>query len=801
MRYAFRQLIKNPRFAAVAMLTLALGIGVNTTTFSLVYALLYRLPPYPDPQRLVDVYATDGRDIRLSQSPANIHDELAAFTVFEHATPFNFVTSNLARSGEPAYRVSGLQVGGDFFAITEVAPLLGRTLTPADDRPGHNGVVVVSEQFWREKMGANPAAVGTVLRLDAKPVTVVGVMPASFQDMLAWGPVETWQPLGYDSWADRTNTWLDIIARVKPDVSTAQVKAQLDTVAARLAHDFPDTNAGHGLNAVGYIENRSMGMKAMTWVIMGLMLSVLLIACVNLANLQLARTGTRVREFAVRIALGASSGQLIGQLLAESVLLSVAGGAFGLLVAAWGNRLIGSRLQINADTPGFDLPLAYPVLGFTFAASVITGILFGLMPALIAARTNVSTALKQGGRGSSGDRAKHRMRQALVVAELALALALLAGAGFFIRGVQRLNGRQTGWPTARLVTGQFVLPWNSYTNDDQMRSAVARMETELAAIPGADHAAISIGLPIFGFSGRFGFLVDGQPPPPKGQEPRLFSERVTPDFFSTTGIPLIAGRGFTAQDRDHATQVVIINRAMAQQLWPHGDALGHRIGILADPKKPDWREIVGIVGDVTFVRNWNSEAPPLQTYHPLAQDPDHYLTFTLHAAGAAASIAEDARRAITRVDPDVAVFGLMTVDELIARSGSDMVLVEQLLSIAALLGLFLALVGIYGVVAHLAVQRTHEIGIRMAIGAQRSSILWLILRNGAVLAAVGTSLGVLLAFGLVRVLSLAMPRIHGQDPVLVAVLAVLLAGATLLACWLPARRATRIDPLVALREE
>ncbi len=801
MRYAFRQLIKNPRFAALAMLTLALGIGVNTTTFSLVYALLYRVPPYPDPQRLVNVYATDGHYSRLNQSPANIQDELAAFTVFEHATPYNFVTSNLARSGEPAYRVNGLQVGGDFFTITGVAPLMGRTLEPADDRHGHNGVVVVSEQFWREKLGANPGAIGTVLRLDAKPVVVVGVMPANFQDMLAWGPVDTWQPLGYESWADRRNTWLNIIARVKPEMNHAAVKAQLDTIAARLAHDFPDTNAGHGLNAVGYMESRSMGARTMSWVIMGLMLSVLLIACVNLANLQLARTAVRVREFAVRIALGASGGQLIGQLLAESVLLSVAGGAFGLLVAAWGNRVLGSRLRMGPDAAGFDLPLAYPVLAFTFAASVVTGVLFGLMPALVASRTNVSVALKQGGRGSSGDRGKHRLRQALVVAELALALALLAGAGFFVRGIQKEEGFKTGWPTAGLVTGQLVLPWNSYTNNDLMRAVVLRMEAELAAIPGVDHAAVSTGLPIYGFSGEARFLVDGQPPPAAGQEPQLLSERVTPDFFATIGIPLLAGRRFTAEDRDNARPVMIINRAMAEKLWPKGDAIGHRIGTLADPKKPDWREIVGIVGNVNLTRDMYPGTSRFQTYHPLAQDPDHYLTFTLHGSGATASIAAEALRAITRLDPDLAVYGLMSVDEVIALGSSNMILIGQLLSVAALLGLFLALVGIYGVVANLAAQRTQEIGIRMAVGAQRASILWLILRNGAVLAAAGTGIGLVLAFGLVQVLGVAMPEIQGQDPVQVGLLAVLLAVATLLACWLPARRATRIDPLAALREE
>jgi len=801
MKYAFRQIVKNPRFSAIAMLTLALGIGVNTTTFSLVYAILYRMPPYPDLGRLVQVYGTGPQGNRLSQSPANIQDELKQFTVFGHATPYNFVTSNLAQPGEPAYRVNGLQVGGDFFTIIGMPPLMGRTLVPADDQPGKNSVVVVSEKFWREKLGGRADVIGAHLRLDAKPVTVVGVMPARVDDVFAWGPVETWQPLGYDTWADRTNTWLNVLARLKPGVTLGAAKAQLSTIGSRLAHDFPDANAGFGLTALTYARSRAEGATAMSWVIMGLMLSVLLIACVNLANLQLARTQSRLREFAVRIAIGASRRQLISHLLAESVLLSVVGGLFGLLVALWGNRLLGSQMRIGSDTTGIDLPLAGPVLCFTFAAAVLTGILFGLMPGLIAARTNVNTTLKQGGRGSSGDRTKHRMRQILVVAELALALALLSGAGFFVRGMQRLQSHQSGWRTSELMMGRLVLPWNSYTTNQKMSATIERMEAELSTVPGVDHAAVSIDLPIFGFSGVNRFLIDGQPRPEKGQEPLLLIERISPDFLATTGVPLLAGRNIMAQDRDGAPPVVLINRAMADALWPKGDAIGHRIGTLADPKKPDWREIVGIVGDVKYVRHQGSGEPRYQTYHPVAQDPDHYLTFTLHGTGAMAAIAEAARLAISRIDPDLAVYGLMTVDQVIDISDRNMVLVERLLEIAALLGLFLALLGIYGVVANLAIQRTQEIGIRMAMGAQNSSILWLILRNGLSLAAMGTGIGLVLAFALTRGLRAAIPEIPGQDPLLVGILAVLLVAATLLACWLPARRATRIDPIVALRDE
>jgi putative ABC transport system permease protein len=800
MRYAFRQLQKNPKFVVLAVLTLALGIGINTTTFSLVYALLYRMPPFRQPARLVTVVPTQGRENGEDQSPANIHDELAQATSFGSSAAFTYAMSNLARTGEPADRVNGLQVGGQFFTLLGMQPLLGRTLLPADDEHGKNNVIVVSERFWREKLGGRPDAVGTVLRLDAKPVTVVGVMPEAVQDPMFFGPVELWQPLGYDSWDNRINSWLRVIARLKPGVTLEASRAELAAIGARLAHDFPDVNAGRGLTVKTYPQHRKESMGAAPWAIMGLMLAVLLIACVNLANLQLARTVERVREFAVRIALGASRPQLIGHVLGESVLVSLIGGGFGLLVAAWGNRILAHQLDLGGDMPGTTLPLSWPILAFTLTTSMGTGILFGLMPALLASRTDVHRALKQGARGSSGGRGRNWTRQILVIGELALALALLAGAGYFVRGTQRIDRETTSWPTDHLVTGQVVPPWSSYTNDDQLRAGMDRMETELKAIPGVDHEALSISVPIYGLSGLTGFEIEGQPPPPKGQAPQLFAERITPDFFATFGIPLLAGRGFTAADRGDSRRVIIISRSMADRFWPKGDALGHRIGTLVDPKKPDWREIVGIVGDVRFRQNRPTEIR-YQTYHPLAQDTDHYLTFTIHGRGSTNALFEAARRAITRADPDIAIFDLSTVDQIIDRGQSSIVLIERLLAVAAFLGLLLAVVGIYGVVAHLAVQRTQEIGIRLAVGAQSRDILWLILKNGAWLSAIGVGIGLLLALAVTRGLSVALPFLPGRDPALIAGLAVLLVAATLAACWLPARRATRIDPIVALREE
>jgi len=801
MRFALRNLAKSPGFTAVALLTLALGIGVNTTTFTLVNALLYRLPAFREPDRLVMVFGTLPQGAYGTQSPANVRDELAQATVFEQASVWCVASFNLAQPGEPANRVTGLSVSGNYFSTLGVAPLVGRTFNPSDEGPGHYNVVVVSERFWRSDLGADPAVVGRTLRLDGTPVTVVGVMPGNCNDTLTMGPVDIWQPVGYaeEGWQIRDNDWLNVIARLRPGVGIGEARAQMNTIGARLAHDHPEVNSHRGLNMALYAAARVQGSRTITWVIMGLMLFVLMIACVNLANLQIARASGRTREFAVRIALGASRGRVIAQLLEESVLLSLDGGCLGLLVAVWGNRLLGSRLRIFSDSPGFPLPLDGRVLAFTLAVSVATGIAFGLAPAVIASRTNVGETLKQGGRGSTADRSKHRLRQALVAGELALALALLAGAGFFLRGMVRLAHYDPGWTPGRLVTGSIVLPWGTYRNNDQVRAAVDRLKTALGEIPGVKHAKVSGSIPVYYFSHRSNFVVEGRPEQ-QGLEPIAVYERVTPGYFSTIGMRLISGRDFTEADRADSKAVVVINRSMADRFWPNGDAVGHRIGD-PDPKGPVWREIIGVVNDVRLAGNPGPSMTQFQAYRPFNQDPEHWLAFTLQLDGAPSPVIEGARHAVARVDADLAVYNLGTVDSLIDESAANMRLIVQVLSIAATLGLLLSLVGIYGVVAHMAAQRTQEIGIRMALGASGGMVLWLILRNGARLALLGTGIGLLAAFAVGRALSLAIPSIPGQDPVVVVTLAVLMAAATLLACWIPALRATRVNPVEALRTE
>jgi predicted permease len=504
----------------------------------------------------------------------------------------------------------------------------------------------------------------------------------------------------------------------------------------------------------------------------------------------------------VRIALGASRIQLVRQLLAESVLLSIIGGALGLLVATWGNQILSSRIETDIFAPGsgFALPLDYRVMGFLLLASVGTGVLFGLMPAWIASRTNVNAALKQGSRGSTGDRSKHRLRQALVVAELSLALASLTGAAYFVRGVQRFAQTDSGWKTGNLLTGNFELSYNNYKNDDQVRKVVDRLESKLAGMPGVDHAAISGSVPIFYFSHTANYVAEGQPAPPRGKEPLADIERVTPDYFPTLGYHLVAGRLFTAEDRADSRPVVIINTALARRFWPNGDAIGHRLGG-PDPAKRNWQEIVGIVNDVQLAGNSSVPDTLFQAYRPFAQDPEHWLALSVHSLGSAGSLAGPVRKIAALVDPDLAIYGLTTAQDAIGRAGRNIAVVGELLTFAALLGLLIALVGIYGVIANLAAQRTQEIGIRMALGAEARSVLWLILKNGVLLACIGTAIGLCLAFGISWGLGRAMPSIQGRDPVLVVELALVLAAATLFACWLPAIRATRVNPVEALRAE
>jgi putative ABC transport system permease protein len=806
-RFAFRQLLKHRAFTAVGVVTLALGIGVNTTMFSVLNALVLRGTPVPDSGRLVSVFRSAPQSQSWPQSPANFYDYQKAQTSFERLAAYAWTSSNMAEPGQPAERLAAISVSGEFFPLLGVAPSLGRVLGPDDDKPGAGRVIVLSDRFWHSRFAGDANVIGRVVRLDGQPATIVGVMPAALEDPLFWGHVDLWKPLALDASSKtvRNNNWMMAVGRLKPGAALGSAQAEATAIAAALAHDFPANNAQTSLRLELWNKTRTSDIsRNLSWLCMGLAGFVLLIACTNLANLQLARMTQRVREHAVRIALGATRFQVMRQIVVESVLLSAVGGLLGILIAHWGTHIISRSIYITG-VAGFDLPIDTGVLLFTLLASVATGVAVGLIPAWISSRTDVNAALKQGSRGSSGDRSRHLFRKVLIVSEVALALVLLTGAGYFVRGMQRVSMRDTGWQPEGLVTANLTLPFNAnYQTDAQCRAFFDKLEGKIAELPGTSHATLSASLPITGFWRSSTFTVEGRPPPPQGKEPLAYYNSVTPGHFATLGIRMISGRDFAGSDRGDSRSVAVINEAMALKLWPGESPLGKRFGD-ADPAHPTWLEVVGVVNDVRATTELVEKADtPYQVYLPLNQTPNefvHWLSLAIRSSAPGQTVAASLRAAVQQLDPDQPVYAIVTARESIEQITKAFTLVSQILAAFAVIGLVLSGIGIYGVIANLVAQRTPEIGIRMALGAQSGDVLRLLLGQGTQLALVGTAIGLACAGALVRLLNSTLPSVPGSDPLAVAGLAVLLNAITLLACWLPSRRATKIDPVIALRSE
>jgi predicted permease len=805
LNFALRQLRKKPGFTAIAALTLALGIGVNTMMFSVLDAIVLRALPVHDFDRVISVFRRTPKAQSWPTSPANFLDYQRQATSFERLAASSWMNYNLAEPGQPAERLRGVSVSGEFFPIFGIAAQLGRTIGPADDSPGAPRVTVLSDGFWRSHFAADPAVIGKVVRLDSQPVTIVGVMPKQIEDPMYWGHVDAWEPLALTApgRADRGNNWLQMIGRLKPGVTVAQAQSEATAIAGRLEHDYPDTNSQSGLRLQPFSEVRTGDLsRRISWLCMGLAGFVLLIACANLANLQLARMAERVREHAVRIALGATRLQIIGQLLVESVLLSLLGGALGILIAQWGTRLIGRGIYIGGS-PGFDIPINAQVLGFTVLASALTGIAIGTLPAWIASRTDVNHALKQGSRGSTADGKRHLFRQALIVLELALALVLLSGAGFFVRGMQRLANAELGWKADGLVIGSMSLPFNAhYASDEQVQAFFNKLAPKLAGLPGATQTSIASALPAQGIWRSSSFAVQDQPAPPRGKEPLAYDISCTPGNFANLGMRIISGRDFTDADRAGSAHVAIIDENLARHFWPGQSAIGKRIGDI-DPKNPDWQEVVGVVSHVRTTLELVLPADsPFQVYRPLAQTPGdliHWFNVVVRSTAPQAVVAESLRAAVSQIDSDQPIYAIESAREAMSEITSSFVLTSDILAGFALIGLVLSAIGIYGVIANLVAQRTAEIGIRMALGAQINDILWLVLGQGVRLAVLGIGIGLACAWGLVRVLTAAVPSIPGGDPRAVGIVACLLGAVAILSCWLPARRAAKVDPVIALR--
>ncbi len=806
MRHALRSLAKSPGFTAIALLTLALGLGVNTAMFGFIKAFLLNPAPYPQADRLVRVFRTAPQSKTWPHSEPDLRDLRAGSRSFASLAAFQWWTFSIAAPGQPAERLRGVLASPEFFATLGLQPSLGRAFTAEETQPGRDQVVVLTDSCWRARFNADPAVIGRTLRIDGANLTVIGVMPAAFAYPLFWGKLEALRPLviSADWQHERGTHWLGAIGRLAPGVTLAQAQAEVDTLAAGLARDHADTNAGTGLSLVPLHESAMIDTgRNVTWMTFGLAGFVLLIACANLANLQLARSAARAREFAIRAALGASRTTLMRQLLTESLVLAGAGGTIGLLVAVWLNDLLGRSLDLGGSGGGTSIPLDWTVLGFAFLASLAAGLATGLVPAWLAARADVNTALKAQSRGATGDRSRHRFRHAVIAAGIAFALVLLTGATFFIRGLQRFAARDPGWQTSGLLTGTITLPNNvpgdRYYPVETRRHFHARLLERLATLPGVEHASLSSALPLWAYNSSRNLAIEGRADPPVGQEPLADHVYVTSDFFATLGLQLVEGRLFPADLRADSPRVAVINESMARQFWPNASALGRRFGN-PDPKEREWVEVIGVVRDAGFVSNFSVPDTRLQVYRPLVQEPWGYLQIALRARNPEA-LAEPLRRAVADLDPDLPVADLRTVREAIDQAQHNFYIANQLLGGFAALGLILAAVGLYGVISNLVVQRTSEFGVRLALGASPAQIRRLVLDQGLRLAGVGAALGLLGSFALTRVLAAALPGLPGQDALTLATNLALLFAIALLACWLPARRATRVDPITALRAE
>jgi predicted permease len=557
MKVVLRSLAKSPGFTAIALATLALGIGVNTAMFSVINTLMLSPAPYAHADRLVRIYRTSPQSQTWPHSMPDLDDLRRDDHSFESITAFQWWQFSLAQPGQPAQLLDGILATADLFSVLGVQPALGRAFTAAEEQPGRDEVVVLTDALWRSEFAAAPGIIGRTIRVDGVNRTVIGVMPANFAYPLFWGKLGAIRPLVIAApWQhQRGNHWVNALAVLRPGVTLRQARAESDTIAARLVRQYPDTNAGTGLRVLP-IQDSTMDSagRSVSWLVLALSGFVLLIACANLANLQLARCSARMRDFAVRAALGASRGRLMRHLLVENVVLGIAGGAFGILLAVWLNDLVSRK----ADLDGFNFPLAWPVLLFALVVSIVAGLLAGLIPAWIAGRADLNTALKSQSRGSTGDRSRHRVRQALIVAEIAFALILLAGAGFFVRGLQRFAQRDPGWHTGGLITGVLTLPdtlpTDHYANDDYRRTFYSRLLERLQALPGVEHASLSSALPIFDYNSSRNFAVEGRADPPPGQEPLTELIAASPDYFATLGLPLLEGRAFTAADRHFASR-------------------------------------------------------------------------------------------------------------------------------------------------------------------------------------------------------------------------------------------------------
>ncbi len=811
LKYAARVLAKSPGFVVIAVLTLALGIGANTALFSIVNGVLLRPLPYPRPSELVVISETTQNFESSSISYPNFLDWQRTNSSFASIAAYKEDDYSITGAGE-AERVRVGMVSKGLFEILGVSPVQGRTFTADDDRLGSAPVAMISAGLWQRKFGSAPDIIGKRITMSGEGYTVIGIVPARFllESTNFNSPKDVFLPIG--AFKDPLFQRRDVhegtraIGRLKPGVTLGAAYADMSQIASNLALEYPDSDKGAGISLVPLKKDVVGDVQPFLLVLLGAVGFVLLIACVNVANLQLARATTRSREFAIRAALGASQSRVIRQLLTESVLLGLAGGALGLLVAAWGTQ---AALKILPDT----LPRAQEVgvdgrvLIFTLLASLIAGVLFGLAPALKISRPNLQETLKESGRGASGTR--HRAQGIFVVVEMAMALVLLIGAGLMIRSLLDLWNVNPGFNPQGVLTFAVSLSPSLGTNATTSRTAIREMDERLKHIPGVESVSSTGGsLPMTG-DNEFPFWLGGQPKPASQSDMKqsLFYF-AGPDYLSAMGIPLHRGRFFTPDDNEHSPPVIVIDESFAREYFPNQDPIGKRINIGIIDTEP---EIVGVVG---HVKHWGLDTDgdakhPImaQTYMPMMQLPDVLWTGPPAAAvvvrtkGSPAGLVPAIRDAIEKMNGENVMYETKPLEQIVAESLADRRFSMILLGVFAALALLLSSIGIYGVISYVVGQRTHEIGIRMALGAQRSHVLRLMLGEGMKMALVGVAIGMAAALGLTQLMASMLFGVSAADPITFGGVALVLTGVALAASYVPARRAMRVDPMVALRYE
>ena len=794
LRYAIRSLTKRPLFTIVAVATLALSIGANTAIFSVVNAVLLRQLPYYKPNQLVALSTISGGGERDGLSVPEAEDFRAQMSSLEDVAFFQTQSVNVT-GGERPDRVRGAFVSANYFRFFNLNPIVGRTFVEGEDRQGAPKLAVVNEKMWRERLNADPNLNDKKLTLNGETYSVIGVVTGKFKH--PFDPeVELWMPVANfpGNTNERTGRFLFVLGHLKPGATVSAATSEASTVATRLAAAYPKENTGRGARIESFRELVVRDIRPALWLLFAAVGVILLIGCANLANLLLARGLDRHREVAVRAALGASRWRLVRELLTETTLISVIGGVLGVFLAYWGLYGLLKLPQNFVDTQDANLDLR--VLLFALAISVLTGWLFGLAPALQFVRPDLQSFLKEGGRGSGEGARWNRLRSGFVIAQVALALVLLVSAGLLIRSFDKLLRVNVGFKPEQLLSLEYRLPRTKYKEVTAQWNFHRQVMAQIQEVPGVQSVALVRGLPFSGNGGTTVVTLPDREAPPKGREPEVMFNSATPNYFETIGIPFIKGRLFDDHDQPNTPLVVIINQTMAQKFWPNQDPLGKQVKAGQDGTVAT---VIGVVGDAKHY--WLEETQQPQMYGAYSQQPGYFATVVIRTKVEPLSLSEQVRQALWKVDADQPMWKIRTVEFLVNRSVADRKFLLALMGLFASLAMILTMLGLYGVISYLVKQRTQEIGIRLALGAQMRDILQMVLKQGMILVFTGVVLGLATAWLSTRLISRLLYQVSATDPVTFAAISAFLIVVALLACYLPARRATKVDPLVALRYE